>query len=80
MRQAVEEKVKQIIVDQLGAEEAAVTPEAKFREELGADSLDTVQLVMTLGEAFGFEIPDEDAAKIVTVNDATRYILDHTKA
>jgi acyl carrier protein len=78
--QAVEEKVKKIIVDQLGVEEAEVTPEAKFIEDLGADSLDTVELVMALEEEFGIEIPDEDAEKIVTVKDASSYIEQHKKA
>jgi len=77
--QAVEEKVKKIIVDQLGVDEAEVTPEAKFIEDLGADSLDTVELVMALEEEFGIEIPDEDAEKIVTVKDASSYILEHKK-
>jgi acyl carrier protein len=77
--QAVEEKVKKIIVDQLGVEEAEVTPEAKFIEDLGADSLDTVELVMALEEEFGIEIPDEDAEKIVTVKDASSYIQEHKK-
>jgi acyl carrier protein len=77
--QAVEEKVKKIIVDQLGVDEAEVTPEAKFIEDLGADSLDTVELVMALEEEFGIEIPDEDAEKIVTVKDASSYIQEHKK-
>jgi len=75
----IEEKVKKIIVDQLGVDEAEVTPEAKFIEDLGADSLDTVELVMALEEEFGIEIPDEDAEKIVTVKDASSYILEHKK-
>ncbi len=79
MSQAVEEKVKKIIVDQLGVDEAEVTPEAKFIEDLGADSLDTVELVMALEEEFGIEIPDEDAEKIVTVKDASNYIQEHKK-
>ena len=79
MSAAVEEKVKKIIVDQLGVDEAEVTPEAKFIEDLGADSLDTVELVMALEEEFGIEIPDEDAEKIVTVKDASSYILEHKK-
>jgi acyl carrier protein len=74
----LEEKVKQIIVDQLGVDANEVTPEAKFVEDLGADSLDTVELVMALEEEFGIEIPDEDAEKIVTVKDAVDYIRDHT--
>jgi len=75
---AVEEKVKKIIVEQLGVEEAQVKPEAKFIEDLGADSLDTVELVMALEEEFGLEIPDEEAEKILTVQDAVRYIKDRT--
>ncbi|HEU5393926.1 MAG TPA: acyl carrier protein [Candidatus Methylomirabilis sp.] len=75
---AVDEKVKRIIVEQLGVEEAQVKPEAKFIEDLGADSLDTVELVMALEEEFGLEIPDEEAEKILTVQDAVRYIKDRT--
>lgn len=75
---AVDEKVKKIIVEQLGVEEAQVKPEAKFIEDLGADSLDTVELVMALEEEFGLEIPDEEAEKILTVQDAVRYIKDRT--
>lgn len=75
---AVEEKVKKIIVEQLGVEESQVSPEAKFIEDLGADSLDTVELVMALEEEFGLEIPDEEAEKIVTVRDAIQYIKDRT--
>lgn len=68
------EKVKSIIVEQLGVEEEEVKPEASFVEDLGADSLDIVELVMAFEETFGFEIPDEDAEKISTVGDAIRYI------
>jgi len=75
----IEAKVKKIIMEQLGVEEPEVTPEAKFIEDLGADSLDTVELVMALEEEFGIEIPDEDAEKIVTVKNATDYILEHKK-
>lgn len=75
---AVEEKVKRIIVEELGVEESAVSPDAKFIEDLGADSLDTVELVMRLEEEFGLEIPDEDAEKILTVRDAVQYITDRT--
>jgi acyl carrier protein len=77
---AVEAKVKQIIMDQLGVEAAAVKPEASFAEDLGADSLDRVELVMALEEAFGVEIPDADAEKIVTVQDAVEYIQQHAKS
>ena len=76
---AVEERVKQIIVEQLGVDEAEVTPSASFVDDLGADSLDTVQLVMAFEEAFDIEIPDEDAEKIRTVNDAVDYIEKHAK-
>jgi acyl carrier protein len=71
---AVDEKVKQIIVEQLGVEEAEVTSNASFVDDLGADSLDTVELVMAFEEAFDIEIPDEDAEKIRTVHDAVNYI------
>ncbi len=75
---AVEEKVKKIIVEQLGVEESQVNPEAKFIEDLGADSLDTVELVMALEEEFGLEIPDEEAEKILTVGAAIQYIKGRT--
>jgi acyl carrier protein len=74
----VSEKVKKIIVDQLGVEEDEVTPEASFIEDLGADSLDIVELIMALEEEFGIEIPDEDAEKIATVKDAVSYIQEHS--
>ena len=77
---SVEERVKQIIVEQLGVDEAEVTPTASFVDDLGADSLDTVELVMAFEEAFGIEIPDEDAEKIATVKDAIEYIGKHTQA
>ena len=70
----VEERVKKIIAEQLGVEEAEVTPEASCVEDLGADSLDTVELVMALEEEFSIEIPDEDAEKILTVGKALDYI------
>ena len=79
MSAAVDEKVRKIIIDQLGVDEAEVTPEAKFIDDLGADSLDTVELVMALEEEFGIEIPDEDAEKIATVRDAINYIQEHKK-
>jgi acyl carrier protein len=77
---AVEEKIKQIIVEQLGVDEAEVTASASFVDDLGADSLDIVELVMAFEEAFDIEIPDEDAEKIKTVKDATDYISAHSKA
>ena len=77
MASSVEDKVKQIIVEQLGVEESEVTPTASFIDDLGADSLDTVELVMALEEGFGMEIPDEDAEKITTVKDAINYIEGH---
>ena len=77
---AVEEKVKQIIVEQLQVDEAEVTPGASFQEDLGADSLDVVELVMGLEEEFDLEIPDEDAEKILTVRDALDYITAHAPA
>ena len=77
---SVEERVKQIIVEQLGVDEAEVTPSASFVDDLGADSLDTVELVMAFEEAFELEIPDEDAEKIRTVQDAVSYIDQHAKA
>jgi len=76
----ITEKVKQIIAEQLGVEEAEVTPSASFIDDLGADSLDTVELVMALEENFDIEIPDEDAEKIRTVQDAITYIDQHAKA
>jgi acyl carrier protein len=70
----VDEKVKEIISKQLGVDQSEVTPEASFVEDLGADSLDTVELVMAFEEAFNIEIPDEDAEKIAKVKDAVDYI------
>ena len=77
---STEERVKQIIVEQLGVDDAEVTPAASFVDDLGADSLDTVELVMAFEEAFEIEIPDEDAEKIRTVQDAVTYIEQHAKA
>ena len=76
---AVDEKVKQIIVEQLGVDEGEVTNNASFVDDLGADSLDTVELVMAFEEAFDIEIPDEDAEKIKTVQDAVDYIQKKAK-
>ncbi len=74
---SLEEKVKSIIVDQLGVNEAEVTESASFVDDLGADSLDTIELVMAFEEAFSIEIPDEDAEKIRTVKNAIDYIEAH---
>ena len=68
------EEIRKLIVDQLGVDESEVTDDASFVDDLGADSLDTVELVMALEEEFGIEIPDEDAEKIITVGDAVKYI------
>ena len=76
---AVEDKVKQIIVEQLQVDEAEVTPTASFQEDLGADSLDVVELVMQFEESFDLEIPDEEAEKIKTVQDAADYIKKNAK-
>jgi acyl carrier protein len=76
---AVADKVKSIIVEQLGVDEEEVTPDASFVEDLGADSLDTVELVMAFEEQFGIEIPDEEAEKITRVKEAIQYIESHTK-
>jgi acyl carrier protein len=77
MASSVEEKVKATIVDQLGVNESDVTADAHFVDDLGADSLDTVELVMKFEEDFDIEIPDEDAEKIQTVQDAIDYIKAH---
>jgi len=74
------EKLKKIVVDQLGVNAEEVTKEASFQEDLGADSLDTVELVMALEEEFEIEIPDEDAEKITSVGKALEYILQHQPA
>ena len=73
----IESRVRDIIVNELGVEPSKVTTEASFVEDLGADSLDTVELVMALEEEFGIEIPDEDAEKISTVGQAVTYIQEH---
>jgi len=80
MSAEVEQKVKDIIIEQLGVDAAQVTPEAKFVEDLGADSLDTVELVMALEESFSLEIPDEEAEKITSVGDAIKYISERSEA
>lgn len=73
------DRVKKIIVDQLGVDEAEVVPTASFVEDLNADSLDLVELIMSLEEEFGLEISDEDAEKITTVQDAIDYITEHVE-
>ena len=76
---SIDQRVKDIIVEQLGVKADQVTTEAKFIEDLGADSLDIVELIMALEEEFGHEIPDEEAEKLLTVGDVTRYDEDHQK-
>ncbi len=71
----IQERIKSIIVEQLGVSLEEVTPQASFIEDLGADSLDIVELIMALEEEYDMEIPDEDAEKIQTVDDVTKYIL-----
>jgi acyl carrier protein len=77
---AVESKIKTIIADQLGVKPEEVTPNASFVDDLGADSLDTVELIMALEEEFNVEIPDEDAEKMKTVGDAVKYIEEKSNA
>ncbi len=77
---SVEQQVKDIVAEQLGVSVDEVKNESSFQDDLGADSLDTVELVMALEEAFGFEIPDEDAEKITTVQAAIDYVNAHQKA
>ena len=74
---SIETRVKEIIIEQLGVDAGQVTEKAKFVEDLGADSLDTVELVMALEDEFSIEIPDEDAEKITSVGDAVSYINNH---
>ena len=75
----IEAKVKEIIVDKLGVDEAELTPEATFTNDLGADSLDTVELIMELEKEFDITIPDDQAEKIATVGDAIAYVEEHVK-
>jgi acyl carrier protein len=75
----IEQRVKDIIVDQLGVNADQVTPEAKFIEDLGADSLDTVELIMALEEEFSLEVPDEEAEKLQSVGDVIKYIEENQK-
>ena len=76
----VEDRVKDLIVEQLGVNPEQVTPEAGFVDDLGADSLDTVELVMAFEEEFDIEIPDEEAEKLLTVGNAVKYLKEHQKA
>jgi acyl carrier protein len=76
---SAEDRVKTIIAEQLGVKKDEIKPESSFIDDLGADSLDTVEVVMALEEEFGIEIPDEDAEKITTVGDATKYIDEKVK-
>jgi len=75
----IDQRVKDIVVEQLGVKPEQVTPQAKFIEDLGADSLDTVELVMALEEEFGIEVPDEQAEKLQSVGDVIKYIEDSQK-
>lgn len=75
----IKEKVTKIIIDKLGVEESEVTADAKFTNDLGADSLDTVELIMEFEKEFNISIPDEQAEKIVTVGDAIKYLEENTK-
>ena len=73
------DEIKKVVVEQLGVSDAEVTRQASFVDDLGADSLDTVELVMALEEAFGIEIPDEDAEKLKTIGDTINYVTSHEK-
>ncbi|MFH1542098.1 MAG: acyl carrier protein [bacterium] len=79
MNEEILAKVKKVVVEQLGVNEAEIKNESSFVDDLGADSLDTVELVMALEEAFGTEIPDEDAEKIKTIGDTVKYISEQKK-
>ena len=76
----IDERVKDLVVEQLGVSQDQVNPQASFIDDLGADSLDTVELVMAFEEEFGIDIPDEDAEKMVTVADAIKYLEENSKA
>ena len=76
----IDERVRDLVVEQLGVSQDQVTPQASFIDDLGADSLDTVELVMAFEEEFGIDIPDEDAEKMATVNDAIKYLEETSKA
>jgi len=75
----IDQRVKDIVVEQLGVKAEQVTPQAKFIEDLGADSLDTVELVMALEEEFGIEVPDEQAEKLQSVGDVIKYVEENAK-
>ena len=77
---SIDERVMDLVVEQLGVSQDQVNPQASFIDDLGADSLDTVELVMAFEEEFGIDIPDEDAEKMVTVNDAIKYLEENSKA
>ena len=76
----INQRVKDLVVEQLGVSADQVTPQASFIDDLGADSLDTVELVMAFEEEFGIDIPDEDAEKMVSVSDAIKYLEENSKA
>ena len=78
-QEEVYERVKEVLTEQLGVDESEITPEASFQEDLDADSLDLVELIMSLEEEFGMEISDEEAEKIVSVQDAVDYINEHVE-
>ncbi len=79
-REEILSKIQEITADRLGVDETDVTPDASFREDLEADSLDLVELIMELEEQFGMEIPDEEAEKITTVEEAVDYVVEHQPA
>ena len=79
-REEILTKIQEITADRLGVDESDVTPDASFREDLEADSLDLVELIMELEEQFGMEIPDEEAEKITTVEEAVEYVVEHQPA
>ncbi len=80
MSESIKERVTEIVVSELGVEPEKVTPEASFVEDLGADSLDTVELVMAFEEEFGIDIPDEDAEQMATVGEAIKYLENHSES
>ena len=77
---SIDERVRDLVVEQLGVSQDQVSPQASFIDDLGADSLDTVELVMAFEEEFGIDIPDEDAEKMVSVSDAIKYLEENSKA